>query len=71
MNIEKKIYNVSVKATRKFQSVSITEGFEVTMDKDYDEFQYESFKQMIKDKLIVEARQYLDNVVDTIDVNLE
>lgn len=70
MNVNKKTYNVSIKLTRKFNSISITEGFEVEVDKDFNEFEFETHKQMIKDKLIEEGKKYLDNVIDTVEVTL-
>lgn len=65
MNIEKKNYTVSVKLTRNYQSISLTEGFDVTVDDSFNEFDFEQQKQEVKDRLAEEAKKYL-NIVDIV-----
>lgn len=77
MKITKKEYTVSVKGSKNYQSISLTEGFETEVDEDFSQFDFESEKQLIKDRLIDEAKEYLNEFVeqreldDNIDINLD
>lgn len=64
MKITKKEYTVSVKGSKNYQSISLTEGFEVNVDEDYSHIDFESEKQQIKDRLIDEAKDYLNEFVE-------
>lgn len=66
MNIVTKNYSISVKGTRNYQSISISEGFEVAIDETFDEFQFEAEKQKLKDKLVEESKNYLNVFVEEI-----
>ena len=58
--IKNRTYSVSAKGTRNFQSVSITEGFDVVVDETFDEFAFEAEKQRLKDRLLEETKNYLN-----------
>lgn len=64
MKLSKKIYSVSTKGSKNYQSVTLTEGFEVSVDEDFDEFEYETQKAALKDRLITETKQYLNTFVE-------
>lgn len=70
MNISKKSYSVSVKLTRNYQSISLTEGFEVIVDDKFDEFVYEAEKQAVKDRLVEESKKYLDGTISNTVIDL-
>ncbi len=67
MKIKTKNYSVSVKLTKNYQSINLTEGFEVEVDVDYDEFAFEAMKQEIKDRLVEEANKYINTVTNNKD----
>ena len=71
MKINKKVWSASVKLTKNYQSINLTEGFEVEVDKDFDEFSYEAIKQDIKDRLVEEANKYINNVTNYDKIDLE
>ena len=71
MKINKKVWSASVKLTKNYQSINLTEGFEVEVDKDFDEFSYEAMKQDIKDRLVEEANKYINNVTNYDKIELE
>lgn len=71
MKINKKVWSASVKLTKNYQSINLTEGFEVEVDKDFDEFSYEAMKQDIKDRLVEEANKYINNVTNYDKIDLE
>ena len=52
MKVTKKSYNVSVTASKDFQSIKLTEGFEVEVNDDFDELQYEDMKTKLQDRLL-------------------
>jgi hypothetical protein len=64
MNIEKRSYVVSVKGTKNYQSVSLSEGFEVLVDEQFDVFAFEEEKQKLKDRLVVETKSLLNTFVE-------
>lgn len=57
MKITKKHYSISVKATQNYQSYTVSEGFEVEVDDDFDSFAFEEAKQELKDRVLVEAKE--------------
>lgn len=69
MNIEKKTYSVSVKATRNYQSVSVSEGFDVMIDDKFNQFDFEQEKQRLKDRLVDEARTLIGGFVEQIQID--
>lgn len=71
MNIIKKSFSVSVKPTKNYQSIALTEGFEVVVDENFSEFDYEIEKQAIKDRLAVEAKKYLDSTTNVGNLDID
>jgi predicted DNA-binding antitoxin AbrB/MazE fold protein len=73
MKTTKRIYNLSIKGTKNYQSVSVTEGFEVEVDKDFNELEFEVEKQKLKDKLTEETKKLLNQFTESrkIDDNID
>lgn len=61
MNITSKRYRVGLTGTRNFNSVRVEEEVEVTVDDDYNEFEFETYKQQLKDRLKQEVRDLSDS----------
>ena len=71
MNITKKSYTVSVKGSKNFQSVSLTEGFDVDIDDSFNAFDFEQEKQKLKDRLVDEIKSYLNVFVKEREIDDE
>lgn len=69
MKITKKHYGISVKATMKYQSYTVTEGFEVEVDDDFDSFAFEEAKQELKDRVMVEAKEGVESLLEQPNVS--
>lgn len=64
MNLEKRNYSISIKGSKNFQSVSLTEGFEVNVDEDFNELDFTQEKELLKNRLIDETKKTLTEFVD-------
>lgn len=64
MKTTKRTYTVSVKGSKNYQSVSLTEGFEVEMDEHFNIIDFETEKNTVKERLIEETQNYLNEFVD-------
>ena len=70
MNIKEKTYNVTLKGTKNYNSVSVTEGVTVFIDDNYNEFEFETYKQQLKDRLKKETRDLSDSWNNDMDIDL-
>lgn len=55
MKLTKKNFTMTVSGTKNFQSVKLTEGFEVEVNDEFNELEFESMKSQLKDRLIKEV----------------
>jgi len=62
MKIIKKIYNFSLKATKNYNSVSVTEGIEAEMENDGDDVIFEKMKSDLKKKIKEETKDELEKL---------
>ena len=65
MNIQKKSFTVSVRGSKNYQSVELSQSFDVLVDDSYDEFSFQAEQQRLKDQLIEETNNYLDSFVSS------
>lgn len=77
MNLKERTYTISIKGTKNFQSVNLTEGFTATVDEKFDEFEWTTMKEALKDRLIAETKKCLQgfvqerNLDDEIEISIE
>lgn len=73
MKTTKRTCTVSVKGSRNFQSVSLTEGFEVDIDEKFNILDFENERNVVKERLINETQNFLDEFVEAQEIskNLE
>lgn len=67
MNIKERSFNVTLKATKNYNSAAVTEGLTVLVDDQFNELDWEVMKQEVKDKLTEEVKKLLE----TWDVRLK
>ena len=60
MKITEKTYEVSVKGSKNFQSVGVTESFTVLIDDKFDQLEFETTKVQLKERLIDEVKSYIN-----------
>jgi hypothetical protein len=69
MNITEKTYSVSIKATKNFNSVSVTEGITVKVDDTFADLEWEVSKQELKDRLIEETKKLINKWDDDLQLD--
>lgn len=69
MKPTKRTYTVSIKASKNYQSVSLTEGFEVDVDEKFNELDFDVEKQKLKDKLVSEANDFINSFVEEREIS--
>lgn len=57
--------SISIKKTKNFNSISLTEGFSVEIEKEEDYDAFEKLKMQLKAKLDREVNDYLDFISRT------
>lgn len=75
--MNKKSYSLGLKVTKKgsndvWVSADINEGFEIEVTEDFNQLEFETKKQELKDRIQEEVKKYLDAVLEKqeIDVRL-
>lgn len=56
MKITKKSFSLTVKASANYNTFGLSEGFEIEMDSEFNDFDFEAMRQALKDRLIAEAK---------------
>lgn len=73
ITLKERTYTVSIKGTKNYQSINLTEGFSAVVDEKFDEFSWATMKEDLKARLIEETKKCLNNFIQqrTLDDNIE
>jgi hypothetical protein len=73
ITLKERTYTVSIKGTKNYQSVNLTEGFSAVVDEKFDEFNWAAMKEDLKGRLIEETKKCLANFTEQrqFDDNIE
>ena len=61
MKEKERTYAITLKGSRNYNSVSVTEGFTISVDDGYNQLEFESMKTSLKDKLTQEVKKLIND----------